>query len=124
MPIEFSENWLYGRKEAVIFTEVEKKNYDRVIVSTELEQPHEFWLYYSKYDPKTYLQEGGTVSGGYLEDRNKFDKYLFRPIDYERQKNEAKTLFVGTPEDFPGGEKPIKIINYLNGEEAIYIVGS
>lgn len=123
MPVEFSQAWLYGRKEAVLFSDSIKLNYDRVIVSTKLEQPHEFWLYYLKYDPKKYLQEGGTASGGYLEDRNKFDKYLFKPIDYEKQRAETKTLFVGLPKDFPAGANVIKKFYYLDGEPAIYIVG-
>lgn len=121
MPIEFSKAWLYGRKQAAGFTESIKDQYDRVIVSTKIDQPHEFWLYYTKYDPAKYLAEGGTVSGGYLEDRNKFDKYLFKPIDFQKQRVEAKTLFVGTPKEFPNGANIVKTINYLNGEPAIYI---
>lgn len=123
MSEEFSKFWLYGRKEAALYSESIKSDYDRVVVSTSLEQPHEFWLYYLKYDPVKYLKEGGTVSGGFLEDRNKFDKYFFKPIDYENQKLEAKTLFVGTPKDFPQGINILKQTNYLNGEPAIYVVG-
>lgn len=121
MPLEYSKAWLYGRKEAAIFTDSVKHKYDRVIVSTKLEQPHEFWLYYLKYDPEKYLVEGGTVSGGYLEDRNKFDKYLFKPIEFEKQRTESKTLFVGTPKELPTGANVIKQINYLNQEPAIYV---
>lgn len=121
MPYDFSKHWMYGRSEAVAFTEKHKGSYARVIVSTKLEQPHEFWLYYSKYDPREYLKEGGTVSGGYLETRNKFDKYLFMPIDYQKQKQETKTLFVFAPQDRPPDAKIIKQINYLNGEPAIFI---
>lgn len=124
MPYDFSKYWLYGRKEAVQYTEVNKNKYQRVIVSTKLEQPHEFWLYYSKYDPVKYLAQGGTVSGGFLEDRNKFDKYLFKPIDFAKQNEEANSLFVGTPKEFPPGVNILKQINYLNGEPAIYIVGN
>ncbi len=121
MPIEFSRYWLYGRKEAAIDSWNLKDNYDRVIVSTKVDQPHEFWLYYLKYDPKKYLAQGGTVSGGFLEDRNRFDKFQFKPIDYQKQSQEAKTLFVGTPQENPGGTNVIKKIHYLNGEPAIYI---
>lgn len=124
MPIEYSKAWLYGRKEAALFTESVKDKYDRVIVSTKIDQPHEFWLYYTKYDPRKYLAEGGTVSGGYLEDRNKFDKYLFKPIDFNDQQKEAKTLFVGLPSEFPPNIKILKVVYYLNGEPAIYIVSS
>ena len=121
MPVEYSKAWLYGRKEAAQTTETLKNNYERVIVSTKLEQSHEFWLYYIKYDPAKYQKEGGTVSGGFLEDRNRFDKYLFRPIDFNKQRSEAKTLFVSLPEEAPSNIKPLKVIKYLNGEDAIYI---
>lgn len=123
MPIEYSKAWLYGRKEAVTFTDSLKNQYDQIIVSTKLEQPHEFWLYYLKYDPKKYLKEGGTVSGGFLETRNKFDRYLFIPIDYQNQRNRTRTLFVGKPEEFPTDVSLLKEIRYLNGEAAIWIVG-
>lgn len=122
MPIEYSKAWLFGRKEAALFTQNILENYDRVIVSTKLEQPHEFWLYYLKYDPQKYLAQGGTVSGGYLEDRNKFDKYHFLPIDFDKQQKEAKTLFVGLPSEFPSNINILKVVHYLNGEPAIYIV--
>lgn len=121
MPIEYSKSWLYGRDQAVRFTESQKDNYDRVIVSTGLEQPHEFWLFYSKYDPIKYLEAGGTVSGGFLETRNHFDKYQFRPIDYNKQSKEAKTLFVGLPSEIPADSRTLKKIDFLNGEPAIYI---
>src|SRR3989338_3455596 len=97
---------------------------NRIIVSTKIDQSHEFWLYYLKYDPQKYLTEGGTVSGGYLEDKNKFDKYFFKPIDFDKQQKEAKTLFVGLPSEFPSNIKILKIVYYLNGEPAIYIVSS
>ncbi len=122
MPVEFSQDWLYGRKEAALTSNQLKDNYSRVIVSTKLEQPHEFWLYYLKYDPKKYLSEGGTVSGGFLEDRNHFDKFYFKPINFAKQSQEEKTLFVGTQSEFPENSKVIKKINYLNGQPAIYIV--
>ena len=57
MPIEYSRAWLYGRREAALFTKSIKDKYDRVIVSTKIDQPHEFWLYYTKYDPKKYLKD-------------------------------------------------------------------
>lgn len=121
MPIEYSQDWLYGRKQAALISDLLKSHYNRVIVSTKLEQPHEFWLYYLKYDPAKYLSEGGTVSGGFLEDRNHFDKFFFKPIDFNKQSKEEKTLFVGLPSEFPQNAKVLGKIDYLNGEPAIYI---
>lgn len=122
MPYDFSKSWLFGRKEAAQYTNNIKAQFNQVIVSTSLEQPHEFWLYYLKYDPLTYQHEGGTVSGGFRENRNHFDKFKFKPIEFSSQKKETKTLFVGVPNDFPQNIKTLRIINYLDGEPAIYIV--
>ncbi len=93
-----------------------------MVVSTELEQPHMFWLYYLKYDPVKYLSKGGTASGGFAEVRNRFDQYEFRPINWDKDQHEEGILFVGLPEEFPEGVGTIKTIYYLNGEEAIKIV--
>jgi len=122
MPVEWSFDWQYGRKQAAAATESLKDRYAKVVVSTKLEQPHMFWLYYLKYDPVKYLSEGGTSSGGFAEVRNKFDKYEFRPINWEKDQFEKNVLFVGLPSEFPGDARLIKTIYYLNGEEAIKIV--
>ena len=116
-----SRGWQYGRNEAAQFAESIKMNFDQIIVSTELEQPHVFFLYYLKYDPNRYLSEGGTVSGGWAEDQNHFDKYYFHRFDYDQERSSEK-LFIGLPTDFPRHAVPIKRINYLNGEDAIWIV--
>lgn len=115
-----SQAWQYGRRDAAAFTESVKSNYGRVIVSTKLEQPHAFFLYYTHYDPVKYLAEGGTVSGGWAEDRNHFDKYYFKPIDFKTMSN-GHTLFVGLPDEFPPDAKIIKKIYYLDGKDAVWI---
>ncbi len=104
-----------------LFAESVKSEYRQIIVSTKLEQPHVFFLYYLKYDPVRYLQSGGTASGGWAETRNKFDKYLFQPFDYQKMQD-GSTLFVGLPSDFPSEVTPIKKIYYLDGTDAIWLV--
>ena len=116
-----SELWLYGRREAALYADAHKSGYDKVLVSTRLDQPHMFFLYYLKYDPAKYLREGGTLSGGWAEDRNHFDKYYFMSIDYDKMKD-GKTLFVGLPNEFPKDTVPMQKIQYLNSKDAIWIV--
>lgn len=120
LPQKWSDKWLYGRKQAVEFTQENKQSYEKIIVSTKLEYPWVFWLFYSKYNPEEYLEEGGTTSGGFEEQVNKFDKYEFREFDYLKERDE-KTLFVGFPEEFPRSLQPIKQIYYLDGQPAIAI---
>ncbi len=116
---EVSEYWQYGYREAVAFAQNEGAGYKKVVVSTKLEQPHMFFLYFLKYDPVRYLAEGGTSSGGFAEVRNKFDRYEFRPIDWGRETKDGQTLYVGTPKEIPTAN--LMTINFLDGKEAILI---
>lgn len=119
--IELSKNWLYGRKEAVEFTESIKDRYDRVLVSMKVDMPYIFWLFYTKHSPSTYLSKGGTVSGGFADERNKFDKYEFRNFDSSDVVKPGKTLFVTIPSNLPPGVNILKTIHYIDGTQALTI---
>ncbi len=116
---EFSEYWQYGYKQAVQYSENHKSQYKKIVVSTELEQPHMFFLFYTKYDPKKYLAEGGTSSGGFAEVRNKFDIYEFRPINWNTELKDGTILYIGLPEEIPNAN--LSTIRYLDGTEAMRI---
>ena len=125
LPYERSEDWIYGRKELVDYVETNKAKYNNIIISTRLEWPHIFFLYYSKYDPAAYLRQGATVSGGWGEQRNRYDSYEFRAINRStdfRNLNVNNILYAGLPDEFPEKIKPLYIIRYLNGKPAIWIV--
>jgi hypothetical protein len=74
------DTWGNGSKEVVTLVDKLKHQYEQVIVSIKSNQPLIFFLYYEKYPPEKYLDEGGTISGGYLDERNKFDKFRFKVI--------------------------------------------
>lgn len=114
---EVSPYWQYGYKDAVAFTEKVKGKYEKVVVSTTLEQSYMFFLFYTKYDPALYLSAGGTQSGSFDEAKNHFDKYEFRKIDWPKERRDGTILFVGDPKDMPRGN----VMNYtfLDGTPAI-----
>jgi 4-amino-4-deoxy-L-arabinose transferase-like glycosyltransferase len=114
---EYSEYWQYGYKEAVAYTEANKLNYEKIVVSTTLDQSYMFFLFYTKYDPALYLAGGGTRSGSFEEMNNRFDTYEFRKIDWSRERRDGTILYVGDPKDMPRGN----VMNYtfLNGKPAI-----
>lgn len=122
LPYEKSENWVYGREELAKYLTNHEKNYQKIIISTKLEWPYIFLLFYSAYDPNKYLSTGGTISGGWGEERNKFGIYQFHQFDYNKDKVTGKTLYVGEPGGFPSNVTPLKIIYYLNGKPGIYLV--
>ena len=118
---DVAANWKYGRGQAVLYTESVKQNYDSVLVSMTVDMPHIFWLFYSKYPPEKYLKEGGTVSGGFEEQRNKFDKYQFRNFNYRELRGRGNLLLVGTPIDFPSDANIVQTIYNPDGTTALLI---
>ncbi len=115
----YSKAWQYGWEEAVIYTQNESKKFDQVIVTnvSPLDQSYMFFLFYTKYDPKKYLSEGGTKSGGFAAEHTAFENYTFRPINWNEDKFMKNTLFIGRPGDLP--DNIGKTINYLDGQQAI-----
>ena len=116
---EVSQFWQYGYKQAVEYAKANKDKYKKVVVSTKLEQPHMFFLYYLKYDPLRYLQEGGTASGGFAEAENRFDIYEFRPIQWDKEVKDGLTMYIGTPKEISSAN--LATIYYLDGTQAIKI---
>jgi len=120
LPVERSRDWVYGRKELTNYLESNKQKYERIIISTRLEWPHIFLLYYSKYDPGAYLKQGGTVSGSWSEEGNKYDTYEFHKFRAEDLRA-PRTLFVGTPDEFIKTVIPMRTIYNLDGTPVLYI---
>ncbi len=119
----YSQYWQYGYKQAVEKAENLKADYEQIVVSNQphLDQSYMFFLFYTKYPPAKYQALGGTVSGGFAENHRGFDKYSFRPIDWQNEESGGSILYVGRPEDFGGGAEIIEKINFLDGSEAIWI---
>lgn len=117
--LEFSEYWQWGYKEAVSYAKEHHDEYKKIVVSTSLEQPHMFFLFFLKYDPVLYLKGGGTASGGFKEVRNKFDIYEFRPIHWNTETHDGSVLYIGKPSEILGS--PLVTIHYLNGNPAMAI---
>jgi hypothetical protein len=119
MDREYSQYWQYGYREAVAYAQAHKGLYKHIVVSTKLEQPYMFFLFYSRYDPVKYILSGGTASGGFAEVKNRFDVYEFRPIVWEHENRDGNTLYIGKPSEITGSG--LETITYLNGDDAIKI---
>lgn len=117
---ETAKYWQYGYDKLVEKAKAEYSNFDKIVVSKKLEEPHMFFLFYLKYDPVKYLAEGGTTPGGFAVDFKKFDKFEFRPINEEKENFDGKTLFIGTPREL---SKRYQSIYYPDGTEMARIVG-
>lgn len=119
----FSQSWQYGYREAVDYIKPIMDNYDAVVVSNEppLDQSYIFFLFYLKHNPVEYQKLGGTGTGGFRENHKGFSNITFRPIAWNNEKVNDKTLFIGRPGDFNSNTNILKKINYLDGSDAITV---
>jgi 4-amino-4-deoxy-L-arabinose transferase-like glycosyltransferase len=99
LPAERAGRWQFGRKELALYLKDYGHGYDRIFISPELEWPYIFMLYYLKYDPDSYLQEGGTVSGGWAEKENHFANLYFKNFDIKDIKTGERILIAGQPDN-------------------------
>lgn len=119
---ETSQDWQFGRKEAVAYTKEVEDQYDEIWISNKLEQSYIYWLLYLKVNPKTYLDQGGTSEGYEGYDGNSVGKYRFIKINQNDLTKDKKILLVGEKDEFMA--KPIKQILSPNNNVVIDITDS
>lgn len=86
---EYAKHWQYGYEQAVAYAQKHKNDYEKIVISTKLEQPYIFSLFYTKFDPRTYISSG------------RLDTYEFRQIDWNSEKSGDNVLYIGTPDEIP-----------------------
>ena len=76
---DYSWSWQYGYKEAANYVRANYDKYDKIIVTKKYGEPHEFLLFFFKYDPIKYRNDINLIrffqSDWYWVDR--FDKFYF-----------------------------------------------
>lgn len=122
-PFEQSESFQYSLSRAISYVQGVENRYQKIVFSNKdsLYQSYMFFLFFNQYDPRLYLSQGGTLSGGFNE-THQIGKYEFRPIEWEK-KSKDNTLFVGNINEFPESVVSSNDIASFNGDPSIKIVG-
>lgn len=122
----YSWSWQYGYKQAVEFINNQGVEYDSIVFSKKYGEPHEFVLFYTKYDPVKFQTDKNLKrykrSDWYWVD--KFSKFEF-VNDWEVKKklaNRGDLLLITSPGNYPVNGKLLKIIYFLDGNPAFDIV--
>ena len=119
-----SDSFQYALSETLPFLQTNEHNYDKIILSNQnsLYQSYMFFLFNSRYDPKLYQKEGGTVSGGFAI-THVIGKYEFRPIHWREEVVSPRTLNVGDIRDFPKDDsvQMIATLKNLDGKDLIVV---
>lgn len=125
-PKQYSFAWQYGYRDVANYIKTNSDKYTKIVITKKYGEPHEFLLFYTKYDPRSYLTNANLVryekSSWYWVDG--FDKYQFIN-DWEikeQMKGKKDMLLITSPGNYPEYSKVIKTINYLDGNPAFDIV--
>ncbi len=132
--VKYSSSWQYGHKEVANYISENNDNYAKVIMTKKYGEPHEFLLFYLKYDPQSYQADKNlnrfNQSNWWWVDG--FSKYYF-VNDWQIPKEgynfiqeskktvdcrQDKCLLITSPNNAPKEWTKIKTINFLDGSIA------
>jgi hypothetical protein len=122
-PRKQSDSFQFALTQAVLYADKAKNNYESIVFSNQnhLYQSYMFYLFHSRYDPRRYLQSGGTKSGGFAEPHF-FDTFEFRPIDWTKDSQLNNVLLIGNINDFPAGISTLEEFRYLDDKVGVVAV--
>ncbi|MBI3397093.1 glycosyltransferase family 39 protein [Candidatus Woesebacteria bacterium] len=128
-PIVNSGAMLYGRKEAILYVSGISTNYQKIVISRTLSEPHIYLAFYNQIDPAEFQSQSHSWLIYEKENKNFVDqlgtyslgKYTFEDINYQSRTGKG-VLLVGKPEEFPDNIKSLKTVYYPNGAKDLLIV--
>lgn len=118
---------LYGNLEVSQYLNGVKNNYENIIVSKSLSEPHIYIAFATKYDPSKYQE---SVKNWKFEENNlkwvdqldiyNLGIYTFKKYNW-REGIEKNNLVIARPDEFLPNTETLLKINYPNGEPSIYV---
>lgn len=129
-PNASASSMMYGRREMVETLKNIEPQYDTIVVSRALSEPHIYFAFYRSWDPTDYQGQTGDwwrykqEGRAFLDQLGRYSlgKYVFTDINYAANSEVPDILLVGKPQEFPADISVIKTISYPNGKPAILIV--
>jgi 4-amino-4-deoxy-L-arabinose transferase-like glycosyltransferase len=127
----YSWSWQYGYQQAANYIQLHYNEYEKIFMTKKYGEPHEFLLFYLKWDPEKYRQDSQLKryfrTDWYWVDS--FDKFVFIN-DWEIKKMEngewkmenRKALLITSPGNYPEGWEKLETINFLDNKPAFEIL--
>ena len=118
---DYSSQWQYGYKQALKYTEENKKDYDEIYFTDKLGRPYIYYLFYTSTLPEEFRKDSDIArdSFGFVNVK-RVGKYNFTDnLDIEAKGK--STLYVNDPLNVPDEATILKTINYLDGSPSLII---
>jgi 4-amino-4-deoxy-L-arabinose transferase-like glycosyltransferase len=135
--LNYSDSWQYGYKDAIEYINQHASNYSHVFMTKRIGEPHLFYAFYSKLDPKEIWPGEKNIryrqSDWYWTDKvnniyfiNDWDipqgiSAESLPLESGTEVDTSNSLLVTSPNQVPANTTVLKEINYLNGTKAFII---
>ncbi len=127
-PVELSENRSFGWKQVSLYANAHHQEYQLVYVDSRFGTegqyiygvPYLYLLFYSQYDPLTYIQGRKTFRG------TNFENYVFTDINWYGMDHSQNNLYISSPWSIPvttSKKTNIKLyVPFLNNKSGLYVV--
>jgi len=119
-PIQAAPAYEYGIREAVDYITAHENEYDTVVLTNWISQPHIFVLFFQRYDPRRFQAGPVEYSGKLSAKVKRWDKYVVGDVDKLYAQLEHG-LFVARPHMLAGIE-PVRVIFNPDGSPAFKII--
>jgi 4-amino-4-deoxy-L-arabinose transferase-like glycosyltransferase len=119
-PVQAAPAYEYGVREAVDYVTAHENEYDTIVLTNWISQPHIFVLFFQRYDPRRFQAEPVEYSQNLSAKLKRWDKYTVGDVDKLYAQLEHG-LFVARPHMLPGIE-PVQVIYYPGGSPAFKII--
>ena len=97
-----------------------QNGYEQVVIETKTAQPYIFLLLYSGYDPGKYQEFSKDIPSP--RKSFDFDKYVFRDIYWDKNKDLTNILFIGPVSSLP--VTPLSEVKDFEGNILYKVVGT
>jgi 4-amino-4-deoxy-L-arabinose transferase-like glycosyltransferase len=120
-PVQSARAFEYGIKEAMDYVTAHEDEYETIVLTNWISQPHIFAVFFQKYDPRAFQETHAEYGTGLSEKLSRWGaKYMTGDVDQLYHQLEHG-LFVARPHMLPGVE-PTLLIYHPDGSPAFKIV--
>jgi hypothetical protein len=119
-PVQAARAHEYGMKEVVEYVTAHQDQYDTVVLTDWISQPHIFVLFFQRYDPHRFQTDPAVDYGQDLSVKlSRWDKYIVGNVEEWYQRLDHG-LFVARPHMLPGVQ-PTKTVYHPDGSPAFTV---
>lgn len=117
-PKEYSGEWQYGYKNAILLAQKLEKEYDTIVLTESIGRPYIYALFYGNIDPVQFwkTKDASFDAAGF------YNVYGFNSYRFTRKgvaEYEGKVLYILAPKDVPANANIVETIRLLNGDPVL-----